>query len=53
MTGKEILTYKGDLQDFDFLKMVFETELTEAFVHFVEQRSASYSVIDRDHALYT
>lgn len=26
LTGKEIRTYEGDLQDFDFLKMVLEKE---------------------------
>src|SRR5690606_2994310 len=53
LTGKEIRTYEGDLQDFDFLKMVLEKEQPEAFVHFAEQRSAPYSMIDREHAVYT
>ena len=53
LTGKEIRTYEGDLQDFSFLKMVFEKEQPEAFVHFAEQRSAPYSMIDREHAVYT
>jgi UDP-sulfoquinovose synthase len=53
LTGKEIRTYEGDLQDFDFLKMVLEKEQPEAFVHYAEQRSAPYSMIDRKHAIYT
>ena len=53
LTGKEIRTYEGDLQDFDFLKMVLEKEQPEAFVHYAEQRSAPYSMIDREHAIYT
>lgn len=53
LTGKAIRTYEGDLQDFDFLKNVLETEQPEAFVHFAEQRSAPYSMIDREHAVYT
>lgn len=53
LTSKDIRTYEGDLQDFDFLKSVLETEQPEAFVHFAEQRSAPYSMIDREHAVYT
>lgn len=53
MTGKELRTYEGDLQDFKFLKKVLEQEQPEAFVHFAEQRSAPYSMIDRDHAVFT
>lgn len=53
LTGKEIRTYKGDLQDFIFLKSVLEKEQPETFVHFAEQRSAPYSMIDREHAVYT
>lgn len=53
LTGKEIRTYEGDLQDFDFLKSILEKEQPEAFVHFAEQRSAPYSMIDREHAVYT
>ncbi|TWT01567.1 NAD-dependent epimerase/dehydratase family protein [Planomicrobium sp. CPCC 101079] len=53
LTGKEIRIYMGDLQHFDFLKLVMEQEMPEAFVHFAEQRSAPYSMIDREHAVYT
>lgn len=53
LTGKALRTYEGDLQDFDFLKNVLEKEYPEAFVHFAEQRSAPYSMIDREHAVYT
>lgn len=53
LTGKEIRTYTGDLQHFDFLKLVMEQEMPEAFVHFAEQRSAPYSMINREHAVYT
>ncbi|WP_079474972.1 NAD-dependent epimerase/dehydratase family protein [Marinococcus halophilus] len=53
LTGKEIRTYEGDLQHYDFLQQVMEQEKPEAFVHFAEQRSAPYSMIDREHAVYT
>ncbi|WP_017547726.1 NAD-dependent epimerase/dehydratase family protein [Salinicoccus carnicancri] len=53
LTGKEIKIYEGDLNHYDFLSLVFKNERPEAFVHFAEQRSAPYSMIDREHAVYT
>lgn len=53
LTGKEILFYEGDLNHYDFLSMVFKEFKPEAFVHYAEQRSAPYSMIDRKHAIYT
>ncbi|WP_300409365.1 NAD-dependent epimerase/dehydratase family protein [Lagierella sp.] len=53
LTGKEIQLFIGDLNDYDFLSEVFKTFEPEAFVHFAEQRSAPYSMIDREHAVYT
>ncbi|SDD51169.1 UDP-sulfoquinovose synthase [Terribacillus halophilus] len=52
-TGKEIKTYIGDLNHYDFLSEVFRQVQPDAFVHFAEQRSAPYSMIDREHAVYT
>ncbi len=53
LTGKEIRVYIGDLQHYDFLRLVFIKEQPDAFVHFAEQRSAPYSMIDREHAVFT
>lgn len=53
LTGKTIKTYVGDLNHYDFLKEVLRQERPEAFVHFAEQRSAPYSMIDREHAVFT
>ncbi|NIK12486.1 NAD-dependent epimerase/dehydratase family protein [Alkalibacillus almallahensis] len=53
LTGKEIRVYEGDLTHYDFLKQVLKTEKPDAFAHFAEQRSAPYSMIDREHAVYT
>ncbi|WP_028782923.1 NAD-dependent epimerase/dehydratase family protein [Thalassobacillus devorans] len=53
LTGKEIKTYIGDLNHYDFLREVFRQTEPEAFVHFAEQRSAPYSMIDREHAVFT
>ncbi|RDY68473.1 NAD-dependent epimerase/dehydratase family protein [Halobacillus trueperi] len=53
VSGKEIKTFVGDLNHYDFLSEVFRQTEPEAFVHFAEQRSAPYSMIDREHAVYT
>ncbi|MCA1009360.1 NAD-dependent epimerase/dehydratase family protein [Halobacillus halophilus] len=53
VTGNEIRTFIGDLNHYDFLREVFRQVQPEAFVHFAEQRSAPYSMIDREHAAYT
>ncbi|QGH33394.1 NAD-dependent epimerase/dehydratase family protein [Gracilibacillus salitolerans] len=53
ITGKQINLYEGDLIHYDFLKEVLKNEQPDAFVHFAEQRSAPYSMIDREHAVYT
>ncbi|SFB29020.1 UDP-sulfoquinovose synthase [Lentibacillus halodurans] len=53
LTGKEIRTYDGDLTHYDFLREILRQERPDAFVHFAEQRSAPYSMIDREHAVFT
>ena len=53
ITGKQIDTYIGDLLDYDFLAGAIEDFQPDAIVHFAEQRSAPYSMIDRKHAVYT
>lgn len=53
LTGKDIGIYEGDLTHYDFLREVLKQEMPDAFVHFAEQRSAPYSMIDREHAVYT
>lgn len=53
LTGQTIHTYIGDLNHYDFLCEVMRQVKPEAFVHFAEQRSAPYSMIDREHAVFT
>ncbi|WP_070119656.1 NAD-dependent epimerase/dehydratase family protein [Bacillus marinisedimentorum] len=53
VTGHTIKTHIGDLTDYTFLRSVLEEVKPDAFVHFAEQRSAPYSMIDREHAVYT
>ncbi|XP_062179745.1 UDP-sulfoquinovose synthase, chloroplastic-like [Phragmites australis] len=53
LTGKTIQLYIGDICDFEFLSEAFKSFEPDAAVHFGEQRSAPYSMIDRSRAVYT
>jgi UDP-sulfoquinovose synthase len=53
VSGLTLETYVGDLTDAPFVDEVFDRFEPEAVVHFAEQRSAPYSMIDRRHAVYT
>ena len=53
LTGKSIELFIGDVNDYDFLSGVIENFQPDAVVHFAEQRSAPYSMIDRKHAVFT
>lgn len=53
VSGSRIDVRIGDLSDYEFLSAVVTDVQPEAFVHFAEQRSAPYSMIDREHAIYT
>eukprot|EP00193_Tetraselmis_chui_P012938 CAMPEP_0177772874 /NCGR_PEP_ID=MMETSP0491_2-20121128/12517_1 /TAXON_ID=63592 /ORGANISM="Tetraselmis chuii, Strain PLY429" /LENGTH=481 /DNA_ID=CAMNT_0019290837 /DNA_START=127 /DNA_END=1572 /DNA_ORIENTATION=+ len=52
-SGKTIDLQIGDICDFEFLSEVFHSFQPEHVVHFGEQRSAPYSMIDRQRAVYT
>lgn len=52
-SGQTIEIEFGDLLDWEFLSDVVWRHRPEAVVHFAEQRSAPYSMIDRRHAIYT
>jgi UDP-sulfoquinovose synthase len=53
LTGKTIDCFVGDIADYDFLLPSLKSFGPEAIVHFAEQRSAPYSMIDRKHAVFT
>jgi UDP-sulfoquinovose synthase len=53
LSGNKIGLYIGDLNHFEFLQRVLLETKPDAFVHFAEQRSAPYSMIDREHAVFT
>lgn len=53
ISGQHIQFSIGDVMDYDALSRVFQEFQPEAVVHFAEQRSAPYSMIDRKHAIFT
>lgn len=53
VSGKHIDLRVGDICDFQFLQEAFLEFSPDAVVHFGEQRSAPYSMIDRSRAVYT
>ncbi|MBV8071967.1 MAG: NAD-dependent epimerase/dehydratase family protein [Acidobacteriaceae bacterium] len=53
LTGQHIDSFVGDITDYEFLASTLRSVEPEAIVHFAEQRSAPYSMIDREHAVFT
>ena len=53
LTGKSIDLFIGDITNYEFLKKVLHQFEPNALVHFGEQRSAPFSMIDREHAVLT
>jgi UDP-sulfoquinovose synthase len=53
VSGLKLETFIGDLTDPVFVDTTLARFEPEAVVHFAEQRSAPYSMIDRQHAVYT
>jgi UDP-sulfoquinovose synthase len=53
LTGRSIDFLAGDITDYDFVSSAIRSFRPDAVVHFAEQRSAPYSMIDRKHAVFT
>jgi UDP-sulfoquinovose synthase len=53
LTGKSIDLFVGDITNYEFLNKAMGQFEPEAIVHFGEQRSAPFSMIDREHAVLT
>jgi UDP-sulfoquinovose synthase len=53
LTGKSITYYVGNLCDADFTYHIVRDFAPDVIVHFAEQRAAPYSMVDRQHAVYT
>jgi UDP-sulfoquinovose synthase len=52
-SGQHLSTYIGDLCDAAFVHQMIREFEPDTIVHFAEQRSAPYSMIDQSHAVYT
>jgi UDP-sulfoquinovose synthase len=53
LTGNSIETAIGDLTDHNFISSVVRDFKPDAIVHYGEQRSAPFSMIDRHHSVLT
>ncbi|HYX86368.1 MAG TPA: NAD-dependent epimerase/dehydratase family protein [Gaiellales bacterium] len=53
VSGHDIAIEVGDLLDWDFVSGTVNEYEPDAIVHFAEQRAAPYSMIDREHAVFT
>ncbi|MCU1456125.1 MAG: NAD-dependent epimerase/dehydratase [Actinomycetia bacterium] len=53
VSGHTLSVFDADLTDFDAVAAAVAGFSPDAIVHFGEQRSAPYSMIDRQHAVYT
>ncbi len=53
LTHRHIQFFPADMTDYDEVSGVIQDFQPDAVVHFAEQRSAPYSMIDRKHAVFT
>jgi UDP-sulfoquinovose synthase len=53
ISGKTITRLVGDVTDYDFVSSLISSFKPDAVIHFAEQRSAPFSMIDRRHAILT
>ncbi|NUN64648.1 NAD-dependent epimerase/dehydratase family protein [Pseudanabaena biceps] len=53
ISGQKIDLFIGDITNYEFLQKTFRCFEPDALVHFGEQRSAPFSMIDREHAVLT
>lgn len=53
ITGKKIEVHIGDITDYEFLLNIVREYRPDAVVHYAEQPSAPYSMINRDKAAFT
>ena len=53
LTGKKIDVFVGDICDYPFVQGFMRKFEPEAILHFGEQRSAPFSMINREHAVMT
>jgi UDP-sulfoquinovose synthase len=51
--GQNLSFFEGDLLDYNFLADVVKQTRPDSIVHLAEQPSAPFSMIDRNHAIYS
>jgi len=53
ITGKNFTVFTGDLREYDFVHETVQSFEPEAIIHYGEQPSAPYSMMDHDHAVFS
>ena len=53
ITGKNFTVFTGDLREYDFVHEAVQSFEPEAIIHYGEQPSAPYSMMDHDHAVFS
>ncbi|MDA8395499.1 MAG: NAD-dependent epimerase/dehydratase family protein [Candidatus Dormibacteraeota bacterium] len=53
LTGREIIWRRADMRDFRAVDALIAEFRPQAVIHFAEQRSAPFSMVDRAHAVLT
>lgn len=53
LTGRRIELFIGDICQYEFISTIIKQFEPDTIVHFGEQRSAPFSMIDREHAVLT
>ncbi len=53
LTGNTVESFVGDITNYAFLSAAVSEFGPDAMIHFAEQRAAPYSMIDREHAVFT
>lgn len=53
ISGKKVHVYIGDVTDYEFLSSIFKEFRPDTTVHYAEQPSAPYSMMDREKAAFT
>lgn len=53
VSGHRVKVYIGDLKEWDFVSRLFSETLPDAVIHYAEQPSAPYSMLNRNSAIRT
>jgi UDP-sulfoquinovose synthase len=53
LAGKKFTIFTGDLREYDFVHETLQSFEPEAIIHYGEQPSAPYSMMDHDHAVFS